>query len=116
VKWWLKLWTTPLAYQLPYGSEVKERRAILTFASVGSIRSSKPSSWHIFNIVLFSHSILRREDVFISLVGTGRDDWSFGNGEAQRFKGRKQLTKHIDDAAELVLHSVPFVTVGVTLS
>jgi 4-oxalocrotonate tautomerase len=24
---------------------------------------------------------LRREDVFISLVGTGRDDWSFGNGE-----------------------------------
>ena len=25
---------------------------------------------------------LRREDVFIGLVGTGRDDWSFGNGEA----------------------------------
>ena len=25
---------------------------------------------------------LRREDVFISLVGTGRDDWSFGNGES----------------------------------
>jgi hypothetical protein len=23
-----------------------------------------------------------REDVFISLVGTGREDWSFGNGEA----------------------------------
>ena len=25
---------------------------------------------------------VRREDVFISLVGTGREDWSFGNGEA----------------------------------
>lgn len=25
---------------------------------------------------------LRREDIFISLIGTGRDDWSFGNGEA----------------------------------
>jgi 4-oxalocrotonate tautomerase len=25
---------------------------------------------------------LRREDVFISLVGTGRDDWSFGNGQS----------------------------------
>jgi 4-oxalocrotonate tautomerase len=25
---------------------------------------------------------IRREDVFISLVGTGREDWSFGNGEA----------------------------------
>ena len=25
---------------------------------------------------------VRREDVFVSLVGTGRDDWSFGNGEA----------------------------------
>ena len=25
---------------------------------------------------------IRREDVFFSLVGTGRDDWSFGNGEA----------------------------------
>jgi phenylpyruvate tautomerase PptA (4-oxalocrotonate tautomerase family) len=25
---------------------------------------------------------LRREDVFISLVGTGRDDWSFGSGES----------------------------------
>jgi 4-oxalocrotonate tautomerase len=25
---------------------------------------------------------VRREDVFFSLVGTGRDDWSFGNGEA----------------------------------
>jgi 4-oxalocrotonate tautomerase len=24
---------------------------------------------------------VRREDVFVSLVGTGRDDWSFGNGE-----------------------------------
>jgi 5-carboxymethyl-2-hydroxymuconate isomerase len=25
---------------------------------------------------------IRPEDVFISLIGTGRDDWSFGNGEA----------------------------------
>ncbi|NPD70039.1 tautomerase family protein (plasmid) [Lichenicola cladoniae] len=25
---------------------------------------------------------LRREDIFVSLIGTGRDDWSFGNGEA----------------------------------
>jgi phenylpyruvate tautomerase PptA (4-oxalocrotonate tautomerase family) len=25
---------------------------------------------------------LRREDVFISLVGTGREDWSFGNGDS----------------------------------
>jgi hypothetical protein len=25
---------------------------------------------------------VRREDVFISLVGTGREGWSFGNGEA----------------------------------
>ena len=25
---------------------------------------------------------IRREDVFFSLVGTGRNDWSFGNGEA----------------------------------
>jgi phenylpyruvate tautomerase PptA (4-oxalocrotonate tautomerase family) len=24
---------------------------------------------------------VRREDVFVSLVGTGREDWSFGNGE-----------------------------------
>jgi phenylpyruvate tautomerase PptA (4-oxalocrotonate tautomerase family) len=29
---------------------------------------------------------LRREDVFITLVGTGRDDWSFGNGEASLVK------------------------------
>jgi 4-oxalocrotonate tautomerase len=29
---------------------------------------------------------LRREDVFICLVGTGRDDWSFGNGEASLVK------------------------------
>jgi len=29
---------------------------------------------------------MRREDVFISLVGTGRDDWSFGNGEASLVK------------------------------
>jgi len=29
---------------------------------------------------------LRHEDVFISLVGTGRDDWSFGNGEASLVK------------------------------
>jgi hypothetical protein len=29
---------------------------------------------------------LRREDVFISLVGTGRDDWSFGNGEPSLVK------------------------------
>jgi 4-oxalocrotonate tautomerase len=29
---------------------------------------------------------LRREDVFIGLVGTGRDDWSFGNGEASLVK------------------------------
>jgi phenylpyruvate tautomerase PptA (4-oxalocrotonate tautomerase family) len=29
---------------------------------------------------------IRREDVFISLVGTGRDDWSFGNGEASLVK------------------------------
>jgi 4-oxalocrotonate tautomerase len=25
---------------------------------------------------------VRREDVFVTLVGTGRNDWSFGNGEA----------------------------------
>ena len=25
---------------------------------------------------------VRREDIFVSLVGTGREDWSFGNGEA----------------------------------
>jgi 4-oxalocrotonate tautomerase len=25
---------------------------------------------------------VRKEDVFINLVGTGREDWSFGNGEA----------------------------------
>jgi 4-oxalocrotonate tautomerase len=29
---------------------------------------------------------VRREDVFVSLVGTGRDDWSFGNGEASLVK------------------------------
>jgi phenylpyruvate tautomerase PptA (4-oxalocrotonate tautomerase family) len=29
---------------------------------------------------------LRREDIFISLIGTGRDDWSFGNGEASLAK------------------------------
>ena len=29
---------------------------------------------------------LRREDVFINLVGIGRDDWSFGNGEASLVK------------------------------
>lgn len=30
---------------------------------------------------------LRREDVVFSLVGTGREDWSFGNGEASLVKG-----------------------------
>ena len=25
---------------------------------------------------------VRREDVFVTLVGTAREDWSFGNGEA----------------------------------
>lgn len=29
---------------------------------------------------------LRPEDVFVSLVGTGRDDWSFGRGEASLVK------------------------------
>jgi hypothetical protein len=29
---------------------------------------------------------MRREDVFISRVGTGRDDWSFGNGESSLVK------------------------------
>ena len=29
---------------------------------------------------------LRREDIFINLVGIGRDDWSFGNGEASLIK------------------------------
>ena len=29
---------------------------------------------------------VRREDVFISLVETGREDWSFGNGEASLVK------------------------------
>ena len=29
---------------------------------------------------------VRREDVLFSLVGTGRDDWSFGNGEASLVK------------------------------
>nr|WP_321985527.1 tautomerase family protein [uncultured Lichenicoccus sp.] len=29
---------------------------------------------------------LRREDVFISLVATEREDWSFGNGEASLVK------------------------------
>jgi putative oxidoreductase len=34
-----------------------ERRATVTLASSGSISNSKPSSWHIFNIVLFSCSV-----------------------------------------------------------
>jgi len=29
---------------------------------------------------------LRREDIFISLIGTAKDDWSFGNGEASLVK------------------------------
>ena len=29
---------------------------------------------------------IRKEDVFVSLVGTGREDWSFGNGEASLVK------------------------------
>lgn len=29
---------------------------------------------------------LRREDIFISLIGAGKDDWSFGNGEASLVK------------------------------
>jgi phenylpyruvate tautomerase PptA (4-oxalocrotonate tautomerase family) len=29
---------------------------------------------------------LRREDIFITLIGTGRDDWSFGNGESSLAK------------------------------
>jgi 4-oxalocrotonate tautomerase len=29
---------------------------------------------------------VRREDIFFSLIGTGRDDWSFGNGEASLVK------------------------------
>ena len=29
---------------------------------------------------------LRREDIFINLIGTGREDWSFGNGEASLVK------------------------------
>lgn len=35
---------------------------------------------------LNQHLNLRREDVFITLIGTGRDDWSFGNGEASLVK------------------------------
>jgi 4-oxalocrotonate tautomerase len=31
--------------------------------------------------VIFVQLTLRKEDVFVSLVGTGREDWSFGNGE-----------------------------------
>lgn len=30
---------------------------------------------------------VRREDVFVSLVGTGREDWSFGNGVASLMQG-----------------------------
>jgi 4-oxalocrotonate tautomerase len=33
--------------------------------------------------LLNSEAGLRREDVFISLVEVTREDWSFGNGEAQ---------------------------------
>jgi phenylpyruvate tautomerase PptA (4-oxalocrotonate tautomerase family) len=29
---------------------------------------------------------VRKEDVFVSLIGTGREDWSFGNGEASLVK------------------------------
>jgi len=29
---------------------------------------------------------IRAEDVFVSLVGVGKDDWSFGNGQAQYIK------------------------------
>jgi len=29
---------------------------------------------------------IRQEDVFVSLVGVGKDDWSFGNGQAQYIK------------------------------
>jgi hypothetical protein len=25
---------------------------------------------------------VRRENIFVSLIGTGREDWSFGNGDA----------------------------------
>lgn len=29
---------------------------------------------------------LRREDVFIGLIGTGREGWSFGNGDSSLVK------------------------------
>ncbi|MFG1651502.1 tautomerase family protein [Micromonospora sp. NPDC049275] len=31
---------------------------------------------------------VRPEDVLISVVETGAENWSFGNGEAQLFKGK----------------------------
>lgn len=37
---------------------------------------------------------VRREDVFISLVRTAHEDWSFGNGEASLVKaGRYEITR-----------------------
>jgi 4-oxalocrotonate tautomerase len=35
---------------------------------------------------LYQRLNLRSEDVFVSLVGTGKDDWSFGKGEASLVK------------------------------
>jgi 4-oxalocrotonate tautomerase len=36
---------------------------------------------------------VRREDVFVTLVGTAREDWSFGNGEASLVRSSKPTTR-----------------------
>ncbi|HEX3584462.1 MAG TPA: tautomerase family protein [Candidatus Angelobacter sp.] len=51
--------------------------------SVGRTLEVRKSLYHRMADLLNQEAGLRKEDVFINLIETAKENWSFGNGEAQ---------------------------------
>lgn len=60
----------------------------MPFARIDLIKGRAAEYRHYHQLAgdLHARLGLRRQDVFVSLIGSGRDDWSSGNGEVSRVK------------------------------
>jgi 4-oxalocrotonate tautomerase len=56
---------------------------VQVFLSAGRTTAQKQAFYAKLAQLLAAHANMRREDVAVCLVENTREDWSFGNGEAQ---------------------------------
>ena len=66
-----------------WGVDRSDDALVLNIMTSPRTKEMKLDFYKILPDILHEKANIRKEDIFISIISNNREDWSFGNGEAQ---------------------------------